>query len=560
MPLDAYRGKRRFADTPEPAGRGLNSATGLPLFVVQQHAASRLHFDFRLEIGGVLASWAVPKGPSALPRDKRLAAQVEDHPLDYGSFEGVIPAENYGAGRVIVWDTGEYAPVPEPKGSPPVTAKRAARALIREQLERGQIKVELYGHKLRGRWALVKIGGRQGERAWLLIKDRDAFAADQSGTPGDDHSVLSGRTLDDVVHPAPSRTDAAEIETAVAAVGAKRDAVTLELASGTVRLTNLDKEYWPSAGRKRAITKREYLTYLLRMAPHLLRHLADRPLTLTRYPSGALAPGFYQKERPERAPGFVESVPVYSGTRDGDLHYVLAHNLATLVWLGQMGAIELHPWLSRLTPPEPGDTAFTTDTARSEPALDASALNYPDVLLFDVDPYVYSGSEAPGDEPALHRAGFERGIEAAFAIKELLDGLRLPVYVKTSGKTGLHLHVPIRRQFTFPEVRAIVETLVERLATQHPDRFTTEWQVQRRRGRIFLDKNQNVRGKNMAAIYAPRPAPGAPVSMPVSWAELPHIYPTDFTLRTVPDLLTERGDLWLGIHAAKCDLATILGV
>ena len=220
MPLDAYRGKRRFADTPEPAGRGPYSATGLPLFVVQQHAASRLHFDFRLEIGGVLASWAVPKGPSALPRDKRLAAQVEDHPLDYGSFEGVIPAGNYGAGRVIVWDTGEYAPVPEPKGSPPVTAQRAARALIREQLERGQIKVELYGHKLRGRWALVKIGGRQGERAWLLIKDRDAFAADQSGTPGDDRSVLSGRTLDDVVHPAPARTDATEIEMAAAAVGA----------------------------------------------------------------------------------------------------------------------------------------------------------------------------------------------------------------------------------------------------------------------------------------------------------------------------------------------------
>ncbi|HEY8836415.1 MAG TPA: ATP-dependent DNA ligase, partial [Dehalococcoidia bacterium] len=87
-----------------------------------------------------------------------------------------------------------------------------------------------------------------------------------------------------------------------------------------------------------------------------------------------------------------------------------------------------------------------------------------------------------------------------------------------------------------------------------------QWQVQRRRGRIFLDKNQNVRGKNMAAIYAPRPAPGAPVSMPVSWEELPHIYPTDFTLRTVPDLVAERGDLWLGIHAAKCDLATILGV
>jgi bifunctional non-homologous end joining protein LigD len=192
--------------------------------------------------------------------------------------------------------------------------------------------------------------------------------------------------------------------------------------------------------------------------------------------------------------------------------------------------------------------------------LDRSALNYPDVLLFDVDPYLYSGSEAPGDEPALHRAGFKRGVEAARAIKELLDELRLAAFVKTSGKTGLHIHVPIRRQFTFPEVRAIVGTLSERLATQFPDRLTTIWQVERRRGKIFLDKNQNVRGKNMAAIYCPRPAVGAPVSMPVSWDELERVYPTDFTIWSVPELVAKRGDLWLGIHTAKCDLASILGV
>jgi len=563
VPLETYRSKRRFEKTPEPAGRRRASA-GLPRYVVQQHAATQLHFDFRLEIDGVLVSWAVPKGPSALPRDKRLAAKVEDHPLDYGSFEGVIPSGNYGAGRVIVWDTGEYAPVPEPKGSPPVTAPRAARALIREQLDRGEIKIEMYGNKLRGRWALVRTGldgGSKGEgKNWLLIKDRDEFATAESGTPGDDRSVLSGRTLDDVVHPAPVSTDNAEIERALSALGEKRDTLTLEFGSGSVRLSHLDKEYWPKAGRQKPISKREYIAYLLRMAPHILRHLAGRPLTLTRYPDGALTAGFYQKDLPASSPAFVESVPVYTGARTGDLRYALAHNLATLVWLGQMAAIELHPWLSRSTPPEPGDKKFSTNAAGSEAAIDKSALNYPDVLLFDIDPYVYSGKEEPGAEPALHRAGFKRGVEAALAIKELLDELRLPSYLKTSGKTGLHIHVPIKRQFNFSEVRAVVGTLSERLATQFPDRFTTVWQVERRRGLIFLDKNQNVRGKNMAAIYCPRPAPAAPVSMPVSWTELEHIYPTDFTIRTVPDLVAERGDLWLGIHAAKCDLASILGV
>jgi len=558
MPLETYREKRRFDQTPEPWGRGRTS-TGLPHFVVQLHRATQLHFDFRLEIDGVLASWAVPKGPSALPRDKRLAAQVEDHPLEYGSFEGVIPTGNYGAGRVIVWDTGEFAPVPEPKGSPAVTAPRAARALIRQQLERGEIKVELYGHKLRGRWALVKTS-RPDDKSWLLIKDRDSFASEESGPPGDDRSVLSGRTLEDVVHPAPARTESAEIEQALSALRARRDAVTLELASGTVALTHLDKEYWPRAGRQKALTKRDFIVYLLKMAPHILRHLADRPLTLTRYPDGALAGGFYQKDLPKSAPAFVESVEVYSGTRAGDLRYVLAHNMATLLWLGQMAAIELHPWLSRITPPESGDAEFGTKTAGSEEAIEGGPLNYPDVLLFDIDPYVYSGTEAPGEEPALHRAGFRRGVEAALAIKLLLDDMRLPSFLKTSGKTGLHIHVPIRRQLTFTEVRAVVGTMSERLAKQHPDRFTTVWQVERRRGRIFLDKNQNVRGKNMAAVYCPRPSAGAPVSMPVTWDELERIYPTDFTIRTVPELVAERGDLWLGIHAAKCDLASILGL
>jgi bifunctional non-homologous end joining protein LigD len=559
MALETYRSKRRFDKTPEPAGQRRTSP-GLPRFVVQEHRATQLHFDFRLEIDGVLVSWAVPKGPSALPSDRRLAAKVEDHPLEYGSFEGIIPAGNYGAGRVIVWDTGEYAPVPEPKGSDPVTEPRAARTLIRDQLEKGEIKIEMYGHKLRGRWALVRTHMDGEAKNWLLIKDRDEYASKVSGPPGDDRSVLSGRSLDDVIHPAPVNADPNEIDAALNALKGTSDGVTLEFSSGTVKLSHLNKEYWPKVGRQRPVAKREYIAYLLVMAPHLLRHLADRPLTLTRYPDGALTKGFYQKDLPDSAPDYVESVPLYSGVRTGDLRYALGNNLATLIWLGQMAAIELHPWLSRVTPPEQGEKQFSTNASGSEEAIEQSALNYPDFLLFDIDPYVYSGKEEAGEEPALNRSGFKRGVEAAFAIKKLLDHMALTSFVKTSGKTGLHIHVPIKRQFTFTEVRAIVGTFSEQLASQFPDRFTTVWQVERRRGLIFLDKNQNVRGKNMAAIYCPRPVAGAPVSMPVTWDELDRIYPTDFTIRTVPDLVKERGDLWLGIHAAKVDLAAALNL
>src|SRR5690606_28882572 len=176
--LAAYRAKRSASRTPEP----FDARTARPrLFVVQQHHARRAHYDLRLEWNGVLLSWAVPKGPSLDPAEKRLAVQVEDHPLDYADFEGVIPEGNYGAGAVIVWDLGRWTPLGDPDRG----------------LETGKLDFALHGHKLRGRFALVRTGGRRapGAKEWLLIKKADAFASrDAELSPC---SVLSGLTIEE---------------------------------------------------------------------------------------------------------------------------------------------------------------------------------------------------------------------------------------------------------------------------------------------------------------------------------------------------------------------------
>ena len=191
MPLEAYRKKRNFGETPEPPG-GVRRAGRLrrPIFVVQKHDASRLHYDFRIEINGVLTSWAVPKGPSMNPADKRLAAMTEDHPLEYADFEGIIPEGQYGAGTVMVWDKGWY----EPADDVPMD----------RHLARGKIDIVLHGRKLRGGFTLIKMetrsGGRSQARNWLLIKHRDEHA-DSSWNieaPSLSRSVLTGRTLKEI--------------------------------------------------------------------------------------------------------------------------------------------------------------------------------------------------------------------------------------------------------------------------------------------------------------------------------------------------------------------------
>ncbi|MGH7613315.1 MAG: DNA polymerase ligase N-terminal domain-containing protein, partial [Gemmatimonadales bacterium] len=175
--LSTYRAKRSADRTPEPSG-SVAAAPGRR-FIIHQHAATRLHFDLRLEMDGVLKSWAVPKGPSRNPADKRLAVHVEDHPIEYGDFEGIIPEGNYGAGAVIVWDRGLWVPLEDPG----------------EGLKKGKLLFELRGYKVRGIWTLVKL--KKGVKEWLLIKERDGYVS----TNGADYppgSVLSGLTVEEL--------------------------------------------------------------------------------------------------------------------------------------------------------------------------------------------------------------------------------------------------------------------------------------------------------------------------------------------------------------------------
>jgi bifunctional non-homologous end joining protein LigD len=282
--LGRYQAKRDFRRTPEPAGH-VRARKGFS-FVVQEHHASRLHYDFRLELEGVLKSWAVPKGPSLDPAVKRLAVHVEDHPIDYGRFEGVIPEGEYGAGRVVLWDRGTWVPVGDP----------------REGYRRGHLKFRLEGAKLRGGWDLIQMQGRgpgPGDKNWLLVKERDEDAR------------------------AEDRTE--------------------ERPAAETVLTNPDRVLYPDRG----ITKRDVARYYESIADWILPHVAGRPLSLVRCPEGQGRACFYQKHATKQIPETIRRIRIPEG-RGTVGTYLYIDGLPALIALVQMGVLELHPWGSRV--------------------------------------------------------------------------------------------------------------------------------------------------------------------------------------------------------------------
>ncbi|MPZ44629.1 MAG: ATP-dependent DNA ligase [Betaproteobacteria bacterium] len=936
-PLRTYARKRSFQATPEPPPGTAPRHDGPLLFVVQQHAARRLHWDFRLEAGGVLLSWAVPNGPSLVTGEKRLAVRTEDHPFDYASFEGVIPKGQYGAGEVIVWDTGVYSP--DEHGEYAFDDREGAERRIAQGLARGKLSIFLRGHKLKGSFALVRMKEADKKEAdnWLLLKHGDRFSRAEPPVTDATHSVLTDVTLEDLTRPGrdvsriearrltpsgkrsplprgmapmlatpesepfdrpgwryepkldgyralavikdgearlhsrrggldlnkpfpdilealraqaiesmildgelvafdaqgrpsfhalqntvpgprpggrhadpgspaatcvlfcfdllyfagidlrerpyedrrryleqcllpsaqlqlvhveddglalyaaaleagfegmvakrrdskyeagrrsrqwvkvkrvdtsefvvggytrgkgwrasqfgslllgepagrkkleyvgrvgsgfddmrlaelkrrleplktatmpflerpdevqgatwvkpetvvevryaevtplgllrapvfvrvrddkPVEATGAAVESAsadesrgrarrmtdesgrrairtserssrarepkakqtghapddIAAVVAQLDGkaarMSLEVQGETIALTNLDKVLWPEDREldQRAYTKRDFIGYLARVSPYMLPHLADRPLTMIRMPDGIHGERFFQKHWEHKLPRFVERVEVFSESKSEQHEYLLCNNLVTLLWLGQIGTLEFHVWHSRANPaPELAEAAL--DYASSLEALEASVLNYPDYVVFDLDPYIYSGKEKKGAEPELNDVAFERGKEVAFWLRELMRSMALEPIVKTSGKTGLHVYLPIVRTIDFDAARAVCEAIGRHLMQQHPDAITMEWSTRKRTGKIFFDHNMNARAKTLNVAYSPRGVAGTPVSMPLTWEELERAHPLDFRMDNVIERLQRSGDRWRDALSAKQDLTRSL--
>lgn len=321
-----------------------------------------------------------------------------------------------------------------------------------------------------------------------------------------------------------------------------------------VRFTHPQKVLFPPWSEHAAYTKLHLAAYYSAVADALLPHLTGRPMVLRRYPAGIHGRSFFQKDVTQTAPPFVRKVGVWSKERGAALDYVVVDNRDTLLWLVQLGCIEVHPWLSRVE----GDPArCATAEGIEDPAC---GLDRPDLLVFDVDPYVRQGrlGRRPldaGGEPGISREDFERAIPVALLVRDVLGSLGLDSWPKTSGKRGIHVYVPIAPAHPYAAVRAFAQAIGAHLAAQHPDLVTTSYSKERRAGRVFLDCNQNARGKTLAGPWSVRPTPQASVSMPLLWDEVEDADPSAFTIASVPERLRDAGDPWKDFAPQDLDRA-----
>jgi bifunctional non-homologous end joining protein LigD len=306
--------------------------------------------------------------------------------------------------------------------------------------------------------------------------------------------------------------------------GSREPSVPSEIRRGdrSVRLSNLDKPYWPEA----EITKGDLLRYYREVAPTLLPHIRDRPFTMKRYPDGWQGRPFFRKDVANYAPAWVKRVAVRvrspgSPQESRTIEAPVVNDELALLWMVNTGCIECHTWYSRI-----------------------DKLDRPDWVVFDLD---------PSDD-----VGFAETVEVALLVKEALDTLGLASLPKTSGALGLHVLVPIERRHTFEETRRFATEVARAIAGTHADVATTEWSKAKRRG-VLIDASQNAQGKTIASVYSVRPMPGATVSTPLRWDEVnERLDPSIYTMEVVLDRLDRHGDLYEGVLKTKQRLGPAL--
>ncbi len=291
------------------------------------------------------------------------------------------------------------------------------------------------------------------------------------------------------------------------------EAIEAVIGGYPLTLTSLDKVYWPDEG----YTKGDLIGYYRRVAQWMLPYLKDRPQSLHRHPNGIRDEGFYQRDIRSQLPGWVETTEIYAESTKRNLAHVLCQNEATLVYLANLGCIEIHPWNARV-----------------------GSLDKPDYLVIDLDP-----GENTWDEV----------VEVALVVKAVMDRAGAACYCKTSGATGMHIFVPLAGQYGFEEAEAFARRAAELVHAQLPALTSLERSPKARRKQVYLDYLQNNIGQSVAAAYSVRPRPGATVSTPLRWEEVkPGLHPSAFTIQTVPDRLDLVGDLFGGIMGTGIDL------
>jgi bifunctional non-homologous end joining protein LigD len=550
MSLQTYHAKRKFSATPEPRGRAKRRKG--QRFVIQKHDASRLHYDLRLELDGVMKSWAVTRGPSLVPGEKRLAVRVEDHPIEYNAFEGTIPQGQYGGGTVLIWDRGNWAPEGD-----------AARGLAK-----GRLDFTLDGEKLHGAWHLVRMRGRNGEKRenWLLIKGRDDAARgerDPDILEAAPDSVVSGRSLDEIANAKRGRvwqsnrgaigkgtrraakTPAAKTKAAKTTVAktkatarpakrqspgksvahaarpatkrsrpakrataAKADAKpSAKPSARSVRLTHPDRVYWVDVG----VTKQDLAEYYRAVWDWMAPQVVGRPLALVRCPEGTKGQCFFQKH----ASAGLAQENLHTEIDANKRQILAVENLEGLISLVQAGVLEVHVRGSMI-----------------------DSLDRCDRLIFDLD---------PGEG-----VGWSDIVAAARDVRDRLAAIELESFVKLSGGKGIHVVLPIEGA-DWETAKTFAQAFALAMAADDPDRYLAKMAKAARKGKIFLDYLRNSMEQTSVAAYSTRARAGAPVSVPLSWQEVAHATAADqYTVLNVMKRLNSlKQDPWRDIGRAR---------